>query len=315
MNHKKIAFLSLPIIALLSGCGGGGGGGGSSLTQITFTDIDSVTVPSVVNINSGIARDFSYTASSTAVTSVFTNPTDIDPSGVALTYNSDTTLNKVAITTDNSSVTINESSGGNIGNLGNDIVYGYDSAGEDFILAANPVSSNIDWNYQTFGIWETGRGTGSGTAGGISVGALTDPSNIPTSGSATFSGYYGGVLVDTTGNDFITKGSLTATIADWSARSIAFQTSNDQYVSPVSSTPSWKSDPSQAMSGTLSYSSSYNADNIVFGGVITDGYGWSGTLAGKFYGPNAEEMGGVFSIYGNGGVGIETHAGAFGAAQ
>ena len=37
MNHKKIALLSLPIIALLSGCGGGGGGGSvSSLTAADF---------------------------------------------------------------------------------------------------------------------------------------------------------------------------------------------------------------------------------------------------------------------------------------
>ena len=36
MKNKKIALLSLPIIALLSGCGGGGGGSVSSLTAVDF---------------------------------------------------------------------------------------------------------------------------------------------------------------------------------------------------------------------------------------------------------------------------------------
>ena len=40
MNHKKIALLSLPIIALLSGCGGGGGGGGS-VSSLTAADFET----------------------------------------------------------------------------------------------------------------------------------------------------------------------------------------------------------------------------------------------------------------------------------
>ena len=38
MKHKKIALLSLPIIALLTGCGGGGGGGGGSISSLSNGD-------------------------------------------------------------------------------------------------------------------------------------------------------------------------------------------------------------------------------------------------------------------------------------
>jgi len=41
LKHKKIALLSLPIIALLSGCGGGGGGGGGSVSSLTAADFET----------------------------------------------------------------------------------------------------------------------------------------------------------------------------------------------------------------------------------------------------------------------------------
>ena len=300
----KIRLLAISTVALVvSGCGGGGGS--SSLTQITFSDVNSVTTPSQVNLE-GISTDYNYQASDSAVTSVTDNGIDTSASA-ALTYRSDNTIRIATLNTDNSSITINEDNGGQIGNIGSDIVFGYDSAGEDFILAANPLSGNLDWNYQTFGAWETGRGTGSGTAGAISVGSATNGSNIPTSSSATYTGYYGGVFVDSVGADFISKGSVTAT-ADFTNRSIAFQTSNDVYVSPLASTPTFISDSSQAMSGTLTYSSGTND----FSGTLTDGNNWSGAANGKFYGPAAEEMGGVFSL--NGG-GVQRHGGAFGAKR
>ena len=311
MKHKKIAFLSLPIIALLSGCGGGGGGG-SSLSQTTFSDWSSITKPTQVNLE-GISVDYDYTASSTAVTSVTNNGTD-QTATASVAYRTDGTISKVVFSTDNVSQTFDENGTDTIGDSGTTI-YGYDQAGQDFFLAADALNSSNSWNYQTFGIWETGRGTGSGTAGGITVGAATSGANIPTSGSATYSGIFGGVAVDIAGEDVITRGNVTLA-TDFANRSINFSTSSSQYFAPARSNPSWTSKSSLNMSGTLTYSSATN----LFTGSVSDtfingssGNLGSGSVTGKFYGTNAEEAGGVFNLLRSGTV--MAHGGAFGAKR
>ena len=204
-------------------------------------------------------------------------------------------------------MTFDEDLGHTIGDTGS-VIYGYNNNGQDFMLAANPLYSGLNWNYQTFGIWETGRGTGSGTAGGISVGTATAGSSIPTSSSATYSGVFGGAGIDAAGTDFLTRGNVSVS-ADFSNRSLAFSTSGTNYVIPVTSTPTWTSLASLNMSGTLTYSAATNS----FTGSVSDSFvRGSGTATGKFYGPNAEELGGVFNIDG---TGVKIHAGAFGAKK
>jgi hypothetical protein len=45
---------------------------------------------------------------------------------------------------------------------------------------------------------------------------------------------------------------------------------------------------------------------------VTSAGGLTGNSTGQFYGPNAEELGGVFLLQGSG---VETYAGAYGAKQ
>jgi len=306
MKHKKIALLSLPIIALLSGCGGGGGGG-SSLTQITFSDWDSITKPSQVNLE-GLSVDFSYTAGSKV--STITNKGVDSTTTASVNYRTNDTISKVSFTSQNGTVTFNEDGTDTIGDTGTTL-YGYNQAGSNFLLAANPLNSSVDWNYQTFGIWETGRGTGSGTAGGISVGAATDGSSIPTSGTATYSGYIGGVLVDYDGDDFVTRGRVSLG-ADFANRTLTFATTSTDYISPVASTPTWTSDSDLNISNATGTKLSWSAATNSFTGNVVDGNSLSGTVTGKFYGPAAEEVGGIYNISGSG---LNRHAGAFGAKR
>jgi len=306
MNHKKIALLSLPIIALLSGCGGGGGGG-SSLTQITFSDWDSITKPSQVNLE-GLSVDFSYTAGSKV--STITDKGVDSTTTASVNYRTNDTISKISFTSQNGTVTFNEDGTDTIGDTGT-TVYGYNQAGSNFLLAANPLNSSVDWNYQTFGIWETGRGTGSGTAGGISVGAATDGSSIPTSGTATYSGYFGGALVDYDGDDFITRGRVSLG-ADFTNRTLTFATTSTDYLSPVATTPTWRSDSSLNISNVAGTKLSWSAATNSFTGNVVDGNSLSGTVTGKFYGPAAEEVGGIYNISGSG---LNRHAGAFGAKR
>ena len=306
MNTKIKSLLGLSVVLTLSGCGGGGGGSSSSLTQITFSDWNSITKPSQVNLE-GISTDASYStdAGITKVTSVTNHGVD-STATASVDYRTDNTISKISFATNNGTVTFNENGTDTIGDTGN-IVYGYDAAGTKFVIASDPLYSGNNWNYQTFGIWETGRGTGSGTAGAISVGAATAGSSIPTSGSATYSGDFGGAAVLANGADWITTGTATA-VADFANRSLAFSTTNSKYLVPIASSPSWTPQSSKNMSGTLTYSAGTNS----FSGSVTDVSGVSGTATGKFYGPNAEELGGVFSLAGSG---TQVHSGAFGAKK
>mgnify|MGYP001596647146 CR=1 FL=1 len=305
MNTKlRILFASAAALTL-SGCGGGGGSS-SSLTQITFSDWNSITKPSQVNLE-GISTDVSYStdAGITKITSVTNHGVD-STAAASVDYRTDSTISKISFATNNGTVTFDENGTDTIGDTGN-VVYGYDAAGTKFVIASDPLYSGNNWNYQTFGIWETGRGTGSGTAGAVSVGAATAGSSIPTSGSATYSGHFGGTSSDANGVDVITTGGATV-VADFANRSLAFSTTGSKYVSPVASSPSWINKSSLDMTGTLTYSAATNS----FSGAVSDSFIGSGTATGKFYGPSAEEIGGVFSLTG---AGTLVHAGGFGAKK
>ncbi len=302
MNTKIKSLLGLSVVLTLSGCGGGGGSS-AALTQTTFTDWSSISKPTQVNLE-GISTDVSYTAAS-RITSLNNKGTDLTATA-SIDYRTDNTISKVQFTTQNGTVTFDENGTDTIGDTGN-VIYGYNQAGSDFFLAADPLSSGVNWNYQTFGMWETGRGTGSGTAGGISVGAATAGSSIPTSGIATYTGFFGGARSDGIGNDYLTQGTVSVG-ADFANRSLSYSTAASKYISPITSTPTWISGNSFDMSGTLTYSDGNN----LFTGNVSDGNGATGTATGKFYGPNAEELGGVYYLTGNS---LYMHAGAFGAKK
>ena len=87
---------------------------------------------------------------------------------------------------------------------------------------------------------------------------------------------------------------MAATV-NYVTRSIAFSTSNSQLNTGLLM-------PNLNMSGTLTYAPGQN----LFAGTVTSAT-MTGTASGRFYGPNAEEIGGIYSLSG-GGAG---HYGAF----
>src|SRR5579871_1157099 len=58
-------------------------------------------------------------------------------------------------------------------------------------IVADPRS--LGFNYQTFGVWLSGSGVGSGLGGAISAGAATPGGSIPLTGSANYNGAAGGL--------------------------------------------------------------------------------------------------------------------------
>jgi hypothetical protein len=151
------------------------------------------------------------------------------------------------------------------------------------------------FQYLTWGDWHENsgpNGTVNTAAGFLVVGQPTPPANIPTSGTATYTGLTDGVFVNSATSsvdDFHANFSATA---NFSARTLAVSTSG-MMVDEGGPTP--VSRPEHNYSGTLSYSA---GSNQFSGPVTTAASGGTGTATGQFFGPAAQEIGGVVDISG-----------------
>jgi len=179
--------------------------------------------------------------------------------------------------------------------------------------------NTTSYTYMTFGSWFNAVNTGGTNynlaTGDYVYGSATTPANIPTTGTATYTGSISGAYFPASGTNQPpqTYADMSAT-ADFAARSLSFATSNSKtynnYNSNYDSTTGKTTVTTDAvakadlnMSGTLTYSANSN----LFAGSVADGGGRSGTATGRFYGPAAEEIGGTFGLTGNG----STHTGHF----
>ena len=99
--------------------------------------------------------------------------------------------------------------------------------------------------------------------------------------------------------------------ADFANRTLALSSSGtvtiDNYVTNATTSPA----PNLNLTGTLIYAAGTNS----FAGTLTPSGGTllPGTSTGRFYGPGAQELGGVFIL--KAGSGAETYGGAYGAKQ
>ncbi|MCH9844884.1 MAG: transferrin-binding protein-like solute binding protein [Alphaproteobacteria bacterium] len=167
------------------------------------------------------------------------------------------------------------------------------------------------WEYQTVGIIDDGT-----AKGGFSTGAFTN--DIPTSGTPSFSGSAYGYY-DDNGTGYLTRATVTVAV-NFAAGTAEITTTATKRITPPSvgvvggnNTFSGQSfgrssgdDSSLDFTGTLRYQELYKW----FRGDVTATLG-TGDATMKAYGPNAEEVGGVFRLQNS--AGTKVYAGAFGA--
>ncbi len=299
------ACLTFLAITGLTACGGGGGGsGGVGVTVTPFTSWSAVAPGSTIAAPAD-SQEGTYTWN--AFTDRVTGTTVNAPSSGS-TFTQSFALNGLAQT-----VRFQTTSGTNISfTRGPDTFFyltinsnfwGVESGDETrYALMADP--DLIGWNYQSFGVWTTGAGTGSGTYGSASAGSRTPAGSVPTSGSAVYFGYAGGRHVAGDGSYFFTLASMQTSV-NFAARQLSFATNfTEQTPNLFTSTPN----NSLNMTGTLNYSAGSNQ----FHGPVSTAGGMTGTAQGRFYGPAAEEIGGTFSVTG---PGVQSYGGAFGGAR
>lgn len=295
--------------AAMAGCGGGGGGGtppppapeSAPPPPVPFTSFQAIQPNQTVAMTGGISQTASGTVdTSGTITSATLGPVDTTNSSANLTYDPLIVLSGVSIATPLSSVSF--------------------GAPGDFVTCMSGVcelsSSTADalvfdgravgWNYQTFGLWATAPTATTWLTGAISVGSPTPASAVPTTGSATFTGLAAGLYTDPVGALFATSANMTANV-DFSARSVGFGTSSTM----VTDTNGMQSPNSNIdLSGTLTYAA---GTNQFTGSVQTSDKTLNGSATGQFYGPNAEEIGGVYGL--TAGTGVSSMLGGFGGKR
>ena len=302
------------VAGLLTGCTGGGSGirpgeigdldDLTDLSSHPFTKWSDVTAPDALEFE-GLSSDGTYTAPAPnfAVTSIIDNGFSAG-STATIVYSSGGAVTSIAIQTPVTTVFWNDWDGDVIYDIGS-IVGARDVANSKAALVSDALDPSVGWEYQTYGVWATGLGQGVGTYGAITLGVPTAGSSIPLIGDATFTGSTVGGYVDPAGTYFLTSGSVSVE-ADFTNRSLDFSSAGTQTISPsnLATSPA----PDLNMTGTLTYAPGTNAFS---GGVSTVG-GLTGTSTGQFYGPNAEELGGVFFLTGDG---VEMYDGSYGAKR
>ena len=309
---KTTLFLPLSILSvsvLLVGCGGGGS---SVKSTVSVAPVPTTITTSSPALFDAISNEVDYVAvGSAAINTVDAGVSQT--SSANLTYDANGNLTKLVITTPHStpgsSISWDSSSGDTssaVSGLSDHIVLN-DSGGTYDVLAVNPKTSAFD--YQTFGVWRTGKDIASstGTIGVLSAGLKTPAASVPTTGSATFTGKLLGVYVNANGIGNFVTGSVSIN-SDFVGRSLAFSTSATQAINPTTGAATAVS--SLDMAGTLAYGVGTNA---FAGAVSAPGAGLTGTTSGAFYGPGAEEVGGVFNV--KAASGVSFYSGSFGAKQ
>jgi len=191
--------------------------------------------------------------------------------------------------------------GGTVG-CGNGVCTASKSSGTTESVTIDPYF--VGWNYQSFGVWQTGPTT-SGTFGAMSFGAPTPIGGLPLTGTATYVGLTAGVYVDGTGQLFGTSATMS-TAVDFGMRTVNFSTTGTVVSRPsvVGTTPN----AGLNLSGTLPI---FSGTQFVVP-VTTANSQLSGTATGRFYGPAAQEIGGVYSLQG---TGTQSMGGAFGGKK
>ena len=335
VNMKTKAVAASLALAILTGCAssGGGGGGGESKAQVEANPWVCLFLPFVCII---AAFDDSVAGSGSSQAALqsasFANwaelkrdsRTEVPGLGLQLAYEASkegvirvtgdaTPAGGAAVQYDASGKLVHFGAGtasfgpanaGNLAALGQPGVDRLHGPSGNVALVANPYA--LGWNYQSYGAWNEQKTGASGTISVSSFGQATPGSAVPTSGSATFTGKSSGFYVSPTGQGSIAAADVTVN-ANFSTRSLGFHTSATTIARDVKAPVAA---PHLNLSGTLTYSAGTNA----FAGTVANAGGTlSGSSKGQFYGPTAQELGGVFNLKSS--TSSEALTGAYGAKR
>ncbi|MFN2646072.1 MAG: transferrin-binding protein-like solute binding protein [Burkholderiales bacterium] len=294
------------LFASLAACHGGGdstSGPTFGQTGVPFTSFSAVQANQTVNMQ-GMSTTVTGTLSGSTVSTISAFATDTTATTGKLTYDGARALSAVTVTPPAGAITFSRGTNDTF-NCVSGTCGLTNSAGTAAMVMMEPISlpAPNNWNYQTFGVWNRSNSATSFDAGVFSFGAATPASAVPSVGTATFTGLANGFFASSAGSAFFTSASMTAN-ANFGTASITFSTINTQTVPIAGGSTAFR--PDLNLTGTFNYLSGSN----LFSGPVS-ATGLAGTATGRFYGPAAQEIGGVYNLSGTAG----SMMGSFGGKQ
>lgn len=168
------------------------------------------------------------------------------------------------------------------------------------IYLADPVA--FDLQHLTFGMWGWFPNDVDLDVGLGAFGRLTSLDRMPRSGNAVYrGGLLGAAYLATPAASAVDVSADVRLEADFGAGDMVLQTSATRSLTDNSPIPNLD------INGAA-----LRIANFEFRGDATTRSGWTGDVRGRFYGPEAEEVGGVFDLRG---VGLERYVATFGATR
>lgn len=336
MRSREAGVIGLFVLSsMLGGCGGGGGGSGGSpsvtpattflppgtneslrsptreerFSAFSFSASDDETVPttsiSVAEVEEGTTTYITLRPSESNPAQRYDlrvesrNPAE----GVSTNYNYSVGVNVTGSTVTELVATPHDNIRVTAARQG-DLI--------KTLITNDLSSSRTNLSHQVFGIWANETTTTYAEGGLFSVGVVTGATAVPPSGQATYTGVFigmGGTLPDTTSNTYFVSARFSANV-DFAARTVVVNTADTQRSQALNSPSSWSAFPEWNISGTLNI----DAGRGTFRGTVeTTGSTLRGVSVGRFYGPNANELGGLLDLASsNGQTGL---TGAYGGVR
>jgi hypothetical protein len=301
----QVLAFSMILLAALTACGGGGGGGG--VREVPFTSFDAVT-PNQTVVMSGISTRASGTLTifpgggGFAVDTFNFSFVEDSNTTARLTYDGSGGLSGMGFSTPGSSASFGQ---GQINCTSGAVCVGGNSTSVGLAVDAFA----FGWNYQSFGAWLNLLSPTTFQVGAMSAGAVTPASAVPGSETATFGGFASGFYVDSVGVPYVTAANMSA-VVDFGMERIAFSTTDTTIgnlntgATPIRSSGLDISGNLTRTPGSAQFTGTVSSqDTTLFG-----------TATARFYGPAAEELGGVYALGGSGGN-PSRMIGAFGARR
>jgi len=317
-SNPQQKLLALAVVSMfLSACGGGGGSNGTvpptpvppTPTVPPTTSVPPAGISETLQLNGGestglsISARYTITNSNLPTEAVTLNSVSGPNTATVLVSPTSGTITAVTLKTPNAArggagtaKWISPTDAVTVGSTSVTACAGGDCNTSIRDISLSTKESLASYQYLSFGDWfddsgSTGTVTGSG--GLFVLGQPTLPGNIPSNGTATYTGNSEGIFIDTANSDAGSFDAKFSAAANFSARTLAVATTG---MTVVTGGGTIIASSENNYAGTLSYAPGTNQFS---GSVATATSGGSGTATGQFFGPTAQEIGGVIDISGS----------------
>jgi hypothetical protein len=281
----------------LAGCGGGGGGGLVITPTPTPTPTQRNTTLTNLQFSESFANRGATLSGSAAAGTGATSSIQGGNSTVTISY--DAANQSYTVAANGRQATFlpadrTSSTGAQLTTYEKQTQSGGTTYNNSFgLYRTGQTSGGLNLTYASYGGWQQTNNTGTGIDFRqvyFVYGVPTAASDLPRTGSASYTTIVDGFWADPVGLYSVSgTSSLTANFA---AGTVATNISlTGQNISPGGGTRAF---------GTLNGTQTISTSDASFSGALA-GAGYSGTLNGLFFGPQAAEVGGAFSVTSAGG--------------